>query len=157
MHLYWPLKQWSKFEKKLECQFWSQGGTKITLNLRLGSPVLTTFLTFGSSDGLGKSPSDTNLCFVDPKCCVNCCCELTDNSQMLQYNSVVWLSFEMHSGNGSGNFIFSDAFGRSLFAKRFYILAQKWHIFLKIKVEFNCSEQFERHWVLPIPYWVWVQ
>lgn len=92
--------------------------------------VLTTFLTFGSSDGFGKSPSETNLCFVDPKCCVNCCCELTDNSQMLQYNSVVWLSFEMHSGNGSGNFIFSDAFGRSLFAKRFYIFCSKMtHIF----------------------------
>ena len=120
------LKTMIRIWKKLECQ----GGTKITLNLRLGSLVLTTFLTFGSSDGLGKSPSDTNLCFVDPKCCVNCCCELTDNSQMLQYNSVVWLSFEMHSGNGSGNFIFSDAFGRSLFAKRFYIFCSKMtHIF----------------------------
>ena len=29
----------------------------------------------------------------------------------------------------------------------FIFFAQKWHIFLKIKVEFNCSEQFGRHWV----------
>ena len=37
---------------------------------------------------------------------------------MEQYSSVVWFIFEMHSGNGSGNLTFSDAFGRSLFAKR---------------------------------------
>ena len=105
-------------------------GDKETIHSYCWSLALTTFLTFGSSDGFGKSPSETNLCFVDPKCCVNCCCELTDNSQMLQYNSVVWLSFEMHSGNGSGNFIFSDAFGRSLLAKRFYIFCSKMtHIF----------------------------
>ena len=93
---------------------------------------------FGSSEGFGKRPSDTSLCFVLPKCWVSCCCELTDNSQIEQYSSVVWFIFEMHSGRGSGSFTFSDAFGRSLFAEQRVIIwlkFNKWFLFWRDTVK----------------------
>ena len=79
--------------------------------------LLTTRFIVGSSEGLGRSPSDTSLCFVEPRCWVSCCCELTDNSQTGQYRSFDSSIFSIHSGSGSGRVTFSDAFGLSLLPK----------------------------------------